>query len=80
MFKNYQLLVDEAVERLNRKINLVTRKSYGFRRYDILKIALFHTMIQLPGPEKPTHFFEETKKSVLNESLRLAIFRFQASE
>ena len=44
------------VEGLNRKINLVTRKSYGFRSFDVLKIALFHTMGKLPEPEF-THRF-----------------------
>jgi transposase len=45
-----------VVEGLNRKINLVTRKSYGFRSYEVLKIALFHTMGGLPEPEF-THRF-----------------------
>jgi len=45
-----------VVEGLNRKINLVTRKSYGFRSYEVLKIALFHTMGGLPEPES-THRF-----------------------
>jgi transposase len=45
-----------VVEGLNRKVNLVTRKSYGFRNYEVLKIALFHTMRQLPEPEQ-THRF-----------------------
>ena len=45
-----------VVEGLNRKINLVTRKSYGFRSFDVLKIALFHTMGDLPEPEF-THRF-----------------------
>lgn len=44
------------VEGLNRKINLVTRKSYGFRSYEVLKIVLFHTMGKLPEPEF-THRF-----------------------
>ena len=44
------------VEGLNRKINLVTRKAYGFRSYEVLKIALFHTMGGLPEPEF-THRF-----------------------
>ena len=51
--KEYSLGI---VEGLNRKINLVTRKSYGFRSFDVLKIALFHTMGQLPEPEF-THKF-----------------------
>jgi transposase len=45
-----------AVEGLNRKINLVTRKSYGFRSHEVLKIALFHTLGALPEPET-THRF-----------------------
>jgi len=45
-----------AVEGMNRKLNLVTRKAYGFRTYDVLKIALFHTLGQLPEPET-THRF-----------------------
>lgn len=44
------------VEGLNRKINLVTRKAYGYRSYDVLKIALFHTLGELPEPEM-THRF-----------------------
>jgi len=43
-------------EGLNRKINLVTRKSYGFRGYEVLKIALFHTMGELPEPEFTRRF------------------------
>lgn len=45
-----------AVEGMNRKINLVTRKSYGFKNYEVLKIALFHTLGHLPEP-KSTHRF-----------------------
>ena len=45
-----------SVEGLNRKFNLVTRKSYGFRSFEVLKIALFHTMGGLPEPEM-THRF-----------------------
>lgn len=45
-----------AVEGLNRKINLITRKSYGFKSFEVMKIALFHTMGGLPEP-KFTHKF-----------------------
>jgi hypothetical protein len=37
-------------------VNLVTRKAYGFRSYEVLKIALFHTLGALPEPEL-THRF-----------------------
>lgn len=39
-----------TVEGLNRKINLITRKSYGFKSFEVMKIALFHTMGGLPEP------------------------------
>jgi len=40
-----------AVEGMNRNINLVTRKAYGYRSYEVLKIALFHALGHLPAPE-----------------------------
>ena len=55
-FKAKKAYSSGTVEGLNRKINLVTRKAYGYRSYDVLKIALFHTMGALPEPEM-THRF-----------------------
>ena len=45
-----------AVEGMNRKINLITRKAYGYRNYEVLKIALFHALGHLPEPQV-THRF-----------------------
>jgi transposase len=45
-----------AVEGLNNKIRVVTRRSYGFRTYDAMKIALFHTLGRLPEPETAHRF------------------------
>lgn len=45
-----------AVEGLNNKVKLVTRKSYGFRSSKIAKLALFHNLGRLPEPEF-THKF-----------------------
>jgi transposase len=45
-----------AVEGLNNKIRVVTRRSYGFRTYDAMEIALFHTLGRLPEPETPHRF------------------------
>ena len=45
-----------VVEGLNRKVNLTMRKAYGYKSFDVLKIALFHTMGELPEP-KNTHRF-----------------------
>jgi transposase len=45
-----------AVEGLNNKIRVVTRRSYGFRTYEAMEIALYHTLGRLPEPEE-THRF-----------------------
>ena len=45
-----------AVEGLNNKIRVVTRRSYGFRTYDAMETALYHTLGKLPEPET-THKF-----------------------
>ncbi|MEJ2033262.1 MAG: ISL3 family transposase [Deltaproteobacteria bacterium] len=45
-----------AVEGFNNKAKVTTRKAYGFRSFDILKIALYHTLGDLPEPEV-THKF-----------------------
>ena len=45
-----------AVEGLNNKIKTTTKKSYGFRSVEVLKIALYHTMGELPLPPT-THEF-----------------------
>ena len=46
-----------AVEGLNNKIRVVTRRSYGFRTYEAMEIALDHTLGRLPEPEEFTHRF-----------------------
>jgi len=45
-----------TVEGLNNKCKLTMRKAYGFRMYETIKIALFHTLGDLPEPEF-THEF-----------------------
>jgi len=45
-----------VVEGLNNKIRVVTRRSYGFRTYKAMEIALFHNLGRLPEPEN-THRF-----------------------
>jgi transposase len=55
-FKAKKAFSSGAVEGLNRKINLITRKAYGFRTDKALEVALFHTIGNLPEPEM-THRF-----------------------
>jgi transposase len=45
-----------VVEGLNNKVKLTTRKSYGFRTYEAIEIALYHNFGELPQPEF-THRF-----------------------
>ena len=45
-----------AVEGLNNKIRVVTRRSYGFRTYEAMETALYHNLGRLPEPES-THRF-----------------------
>jgi len=45
-----------AVEGLNNKIRVVTRRSYGFRTFKAMEIALYHTLGRLPEPDSPHRF------------------------
>ena len=45
-----------ATEGLNNKARVVTRRSYGFRTFHIMELALYHTLGQLPEPAV-THRF-----------------------
>jgi transposase len=45
-----------VVEGLNRKVNVVTRKAYGFWSEEVYRIALFHALGDLPEPPG-THRF-----------------------
>jgi transposase len=45
-----------AVEGLNNKARVVTRRAYGFRVFSAMEVALYHTLGKLPEPEL-THRF-----------------------
>jgi transposase len=55
-FKAKGELSSGAVEGLNNKIRVVTRRSYGFRTFKAMELALYHTIGKLPEPET-THRF-----------------------
>lgn len=55
-FKAQGEISSGAVEGLNNKIRVVTRRSYGFRTYDAMEIALYHTLGRLPEPETSHRF------------------------
>ena len=45
-----------AVEGLNDKVKLVTRKPYGFRTARVAKLALMHNLGRLPEPKHTQRF------------------------
>jgi transposase len=45
-----------VVEGLNNKIRVVTRRAYGFRTYNAMETALYHTLGHLPEPESAHRF------------------------
>jgi transposase len=40
-------------EGCNRKVDLAIRRAYGFRSFEVFKVAMFHNFGQLPEPCKP---------------------------
>ena len=46
-----------AVEGMNNKLKLVTRKSYGFRTSRVAKLALLHNLGHLPEPDHLHEFW-----------------------
>ena len=55
-FKAKNVLSLGAVEGLNNKVKVTIRKSYGFRTFGAAEIALYHTLGNLPEPQR-THRF-----------------------
>lgn len=55
-FRAKKTISSGAIEGLNNKLKLTTRKSYGFRTFRAAEIMLYHTLGNLPEPEC-THRF-----------------------
>lgn len=55
-FRAKKTISSGAMEGLNNKLKLTTRKSYGFRTFRVAEIVLYHTLGGLPEPEC-THKF-----------------------
>ena len=43
------MLSSDSVKGLKNKATVATKKSYGFREYQVLKMALFHQLRELTG-------------------------------
>ena len=56
-FKARKEFSSGVVEGLNNKAKVVMRKSYGFRTFRVLELALYHSLAKLPEPKLPHKFF-----------------------
>jgi transposase len=56
-FPGQKLISSGVVEGLNNKAKVTMRKSYGFRTYRALELALYHTLGKLREPESTHDFF-----------------------
>ena len=56
-FKAKKQFSSGVVEGLNNKAKVTMRKSYGFRTFRILELALYHSLGKLPEPESAHDFF-----------------------
>src|SRR5207247_2199722 len=56
-FRAQKLLSSGVVEGLNNKAKVTMRKSYGFRTFRCLELALYHSLAKLPEPESTHEFF-----------------------
>ena len=58
-FRAQKLLSSGVVEGLNNKAKVTMRKSYGFRTFRCLELALYHSLGKLPEPESTPDFSDE---------------------
>lgn len=56
-FRTKEPVSNGIVEGFNGKAKLTMRKSYGFRTYEMLELALYHALGNLPEPEMTHRFF-----------------------
>jgi len=56
-FRAQKLLSSGVVEGLNNKAKVTMRKSYGFRTFRCLELALYHSLGKLPEPRSTHEFF-----------------------
>jgi transposase len=61
-FQAQKLISSGVVEGLNNKAKVTVRKSYGFRTFRVLELALYHSLGKLPEPEL-THDFSQLSLS-----------------
>jgi transposase len=68
-FRAQKLLSSGVVEGLNNKAKVTMRKSYGFRTFRCLELALYHSLGKLPEPESTHDFSASSGKFVVGGEL-----------
>ena len=51
------MLLKGAVEGFNNKAKVTTKKAYGFKSFEVIKVTLYHTLGNLPKPKTTHRFF-----------------------
>jgi hypothetical protein len=69
-FRAHKMLSSGVVEGLNNKAKTTMRKSYGFRTYRVLELALYHSLGKLRSRSPPTIFSDEPLKETLAATSR----------
>jgi transposase len=55
-FRAQKLLSSGVVEGLNSKARVTMRRSYGFRAYRVVELALYHSLASCLNPSPPDFF------------------------
>ena len=58
-FRAKKRISSGVVEGLNNRLKLTLRKAYGFRTFEAVEVALYHTLGALPEPNGPTNSAKE---------------------
>ena len=56
-FRAQEMPSSGVVESVNNKAKVTMRKSYAFRTYRVLELAVYHSVGKLPEPESTHEFF-----------------------
>ena len=77
--RQHRELTSGVVEGLNNKAKVTMRKSYGFRTYRVLELALYHSLAKLTEPESTREFSDESHSEAAIPSYLQPEFSLEAS-
>jgi transposase len=62
-FRAQKLISSGVVEGLNNKAKVTMKKSYGFRTFRVLEMALYHSLASCRSRKSPMNSSDESKSS-----------------